>query len=373
VVRASRDNERLEPVRALPRGGARRAAVADAEGARAPMLLAVAVALVVVLIAPARRAAAQDDLGGQRVGTSSGDFLKIGAGAKAVGMGEAFVAIADDPSALYWNPAGIASSDSRGIMFCHTSWLTDVNVEYLAAVVPVAELASGVAGIQVAGLTTDLEETTELAPDGTGRSFSYSDLLIGIGYARYFTDKFAIGGNFKYLREDLGSEVGGGVTNAWLADLGTMYHIGFRDMTFAVTITNFGPELRPSDTYTRTVDSGGFAVSQETEYLGFDPPTTFKLGFASTIYESDEFRGIGALEMNRPGDNAETVKLGGEVVYRDMLAVRAGYDANADELRFSAGAGVVIKRNENAAAIDYAFTDSESFGRVDRFALSVEF
>jgi hypothetical protein len=77
--------------------------------------------------------------------------------------------------------------------------------------------------------------------------------------------------------------------------------------------------------------------------------------------------------MNRPGDNAETVKLGGEVVYRDMLAVRAGYDANADELRFSAGAGVVIKRNENAAAIDYAFTDSESFGRVDRFALSVEF
>lgn len=337
------------------------------------MAVVTAAALVAALLAPARRAEAQADLGGQRVGTSSGDFLKIGAGAKAVGMGEAFVAIADDPSALYWNPAGIASADANAVMFSHTSWLTDVNVEYLAAVVPVPKLASGVAGIQVSGLSTDLVETTELAPDGTGRSFSYSDLLIGVGYARHFTDKFAIGGNLKYLREDLGSEVGGGVTNAWLADLGTMYHIGFRDMTFAVTITNFGPELQPSEGYVRTVDSGGSAVSQETEFLGFDPPTTFKLGFASTIFESEEFRGLGALEMNRPGDNAETVKLGGEILFRDMLAVRAGYDSNADELRFSAGAGVIITGDEIDAIVDYAFTDSESFGRVDRFALSVEF
>ena len=114
-------------------------------------------------------------------------------------------------------------------------------------------------------------------------------------------------------------------------------------------------------------------MSQETEYLGFDPPTVFKIGLASTLFDSGKFRGLGAVEMNRPGDNAETVKLGGEVLFREMLAVRAGYDANADELNFSAGAGVRITRGERAGVVDYAFTDSESFGRVDRLALSVEF
>ncbi|MFN0150360.1 MAG: PorV/PorQ family protein [bacterium] len=323
------------------------------------------------MVAPS--AHAQTSLGGQRVGTSSGDFLKIGAGAKAVSMGEAFIAIADDPSALYWNPAGIASADSRAILFSHTSWLTDVSIEYLAAIAPVPRLAGGVAGVQVAGLSTELDETSELQPDGTGRSFSYSDLLIGAGYARYFTDKFAIGFNVKYLREDLGSEVGGGVVNTWLADLGTMYHIGFHDMNFAVAITNFGPEITPNEGYVRVNQSGGFTLTQDADFIGFAPPTTFKIGLSSTIFDSDDFHGVGSLEMNRPGDNAETIKLGGEVLFRERIALRAGYDANADELKFSGGAGFQMTHNARSAAVDYAFTNSESFGRIDRIALVVEF
>jgi len=339
---------------------------------RAALAVTVAIATACTCgIAP--RAAAQTTLGGQRVGTSSGDFLKIGAGAKAVAMGEAFIAIADDPSALYWNPAGIALSDSRAILFSHTSWLTDVSVEYLAVVAPVPRLASGVAGVQMAGLSTELDETTELQPDGTGRSFSYSDLLIGVGYARYFTDKFAIGFNAKYLREDLGSEVGGGVVNTWLADLGTMYHVGFRDMNFAVAISNFGPEISPSDGYVRVNQSGGFTLTQDTDFIGFAPPTTFKIGLSSTVFESGDFHGVGSLEMNRPGDNAETLKLGGEVLFRERIAARAGYVANADELKFSGGVGFRMTRSARSAAVDYAFTDSESFGRIDRVALVVEF
>ncbi len=321
----------------------------------------------------ATSAAAQTSLGGQRVGTSSGDFLKIGAGAKAVAMGEAFIAIADDPSALYWNPAGIASADARAVLFSHTSWLTDVSIEYLAAIAPVPRLAGGVAGVQIAGLSTELDETTELQPDGTGRAFSYSDLLVGVGYARYFTDKFAIGWNLKYLREDLGSEVGGGVVNTWLADLGTMYHIGFHDMNFAVAISNFGPEITPNEGYVRINQTGGFSLSQDADFIGFAPPTTFKIGLSSTIFDSESFHGIGSVEMNRPGDNAETLKLGGEVLFRERIALRAGYDANADELRFSGGAGFRMTRSARSAAVDYAFTDSESFGRIDRIALVVEF
>ncbi len=331
-----------------------------------------ALAAACLALAPAG-ASAQSSLGGQRVGTSSGNFLRIGMGAKAVAMGEAFVAVADDPSALYWNPAGMAGFQSREVLFSHTSWLTDVNVEYLAFVAPVPRLADGVAGFQVAALWTELQETTELQPDGTGRDFMYSDLLIGVGYARYFTDKFACGVNVKVLREDLASDVGGGLVTAWLADVGTMYHLGFRNMNFSVVITNFGPDLDPDGGYERITRSGGLPQAQDSDFIGFAPPTAFKIGISSTVYETEELRGIGSLEMNRPGDNAETLKLGGELLYRNMAAVRLGYDTNADDMHLSGGLGLRIRAGERAGQVDYAFTHSESFGRIDRLSLSVAF
>lgn len=334
--------------------------------------IAIAIASACLALAPAG-ASAQSSLGGQRVGTSSGNFLRIGMGAKAAAMGEAFIAIADDPSALYWNPAGMAGFLSREVLFSHTSWLTDVNIEYLAVVAPVPALADGVAGFQVAALWTELEETTELQPDGTGRDFTYSDLLVGVGYARYFTDKFACGLNVKFLREDLASDVGGGLVTAWLADVGTMYHIGFRDLNFSVVIANFGPDLNPDEGYDRVTRTGGLPVIQESEYIGFAPPTTFKMGLSSTLYETEELRGVGSLEMNRPGDNAETLKLGGELLIRNMASVRLGYDTNADDMHLSGGLGFRLRRGERSGQVDYAFTHSESFGRIDRLSLSVAF
>ena len=65
-------------------------------------------------------AAAAQGVGSQRVGTSGGNFLKIGIGARAVGMGEAFVAVANDPSAIYWNSAGVASLIRSELAVSHT-------------------------------------------------------------------------------------------------------------------------------------------------------------------------------------------------------------------------------------------------------------
>lgn len=351
------------------RAATRRGALGRARRAAA----AAAVAASTLVAGLAGPALAQTSLGGQRVGTSSGDFLRIGMGAKAAAMGESFVAVADDPSALHWNPAGIVQATGRRLLFSHTSWFADVDVEYLAFVMPMDRLAGGVVGVQVAGLSTDIEETTELEPDGTGRSFTYSDVIAGLGYARYFTDKFASGANVKILREDIASEVGGGVVTTWLADIGTIYHLGFRETNFAVVITNFGPDLDPSEGYDRVSRTSGFPRSQPTDLIGFAPPTAFKIGVSSALYTSDDLKGIGSLEMNRPGDNEETLKLGGEMVVRDRLSLRIGYDTNADELKFSGGAGLRVGRGERSGAVDYAFTQSDNFGRIDRIALSVAF
>src|SRR4030067_1016458 len=73
-------------------------------------------------------------LGGQRAGISTAQFLKIGVGGRASALGDAFVAISNDASALYWNPAGLVQFQDNQVMFSHNSWVVDINHEFLGVV-----------------------------------------------------------------------------------------------------------------------------------------------------------------------------------------------------------------------------------------------
>jgi len=112
------------------------------------------------------------DLGVQRVVTSAAQFLKIGIGSRALGMGEAFVAIANDAEALYWNPAGLSQFNQHSIFFSHTEWLVEVQLEYAGLVYHIDP--TNTVGFAVTFLHTDeMKETTELQPLGTGRYFNF--------------------------------------------------------------------------------------------------------------------------------------------------------------------------------------------------------
>src|SRR5712692_5692602 len=103
-----------------------------------------ALAGLVVLLA-AGSAHAQGSLGGQRAGTSSATFLRIGVGARAVGMGESFVAVANDPSAIFWNPAGLASLQRRELAVSHVQWPADIHYEHLTMILPSRRLGGSIA------------------------------------------------------------------------------------------------------------------------------------------------------------------------------------------------------------------------------------
>ncbi|MFH1681468.1 MAG: PorV/PorQ family protein [Candidatus Eisenbacteria bacterium] len=326
-------------------------------------------ALLAALLA-AGTAPAASDLGAVRVATNAGSFLKIGVGAKAVGLGEAFTAVADDPSALFWNPAGITNLARREAYVSHTEWIADIGYDYFAYVQPFPYLGGFAAGIHMGTLRTEMMETTEYQPYGTGREFTYSDLFIGVGAARNFTDKLSIGAGLKYVRESYGAAVGGPVVNAWCADFGTFYRLGARDAVFSVTLLNFGPNWKPSGSY---LEYGGDPFGEEREYGSFAPPTSFRAALAGMIWESADLRQIGAFEMSRPPDNTETYKVATEVLYRRILALRTGYNLNADELKWSGGVGLSIDLAGYSEKVDYAFTRSELLGRVDRISLGVSF
>jgi hypothetical protein len=319
-----------------------------------------------LLLLVARPARAQFTLGEQRAGTSSATFLKIGVGARAVGLGESFVAVANDPSAIYWNPAGLASVQRQEFLFSHASWPGDVNYEHVAWVLPVKRLGGSLA-FQMGSLATTLDETSELHPFGTGRQFVYSDFVVGAAYARRWTDKLLIGAGVKLLREDLGSDVGGPTTTAMLVDIGSIYYLGLGSVRIATSLSNFGPALTPAGNYVSPY------TGEIRNYDSFDPPTVFRYGFAFEPIENSTQRLTYSLEVNQPADNQQLFKSGFEWAWQNHLALRTGYNFNASELKFSAGAGLYATVGSARGALDYAYTDGGALGAVHRLSLGLRY
>src|ERR1051326_7903193 len=115
---------------------------------------------------------------GDRSGTVSELFLKIGTSARSISMGGAQVAIAEGVSSMAYNPAGIMSVANYGFGATYTAWLADMQHSYAGIVKNVPGL--GAIGVSVTLLTTDdIPETTPSAPEGTGSTFRASDYADG--------------------------------------------------------------------------------------------------------------------------------------------------------------------------------------------------
>ena len=104
-------------------------------------------------------------------------------------MGSAFVSVADDPSAIFWNSAGLARLESNGILFDHTRWIANVKYNFLAGALNLGDFGT----LGVSFITSDMDEmnvTTVDRPNGTGETFSASDVAFSIAWAINLTDNF---------------------------------------------------------------------------------------------------------------------------------------------------------------------------------------
>lgn len=331
-----------------------------ARGKTAGLLAAM---MLLSLVLPARLHA-QASLGDQRVGTSSGSFLRIGVGARPAAMAGAYVAICDDITSCAWNPAGLIHLKGSEVAFSHAAWPADIAYNHVCYGLPV-RLLDGAVAIQFGSLSTDLIETTEYHPYGTGREFSFADWLIGITIAKRFTDKFSGGFAVKYIVEELGVEVGGPTTDAIALDAGTYYEIGPKNMRLAVALVNFGPDMTPDGSFIKRIG----VSAAEARYQGFAPATEFKFGIAFEPVMTAWLQSIVDIEMLHPADNQETFRLGTEVLLLNVLALRGGYDEGADEMKLSLGAGLIARMLSREARFDYAATFTEHLGTVHRVSI----
>ena len=201
----------------------------------------------------------------------------------------------------------------------------------------------------------------------------------GTGIRRALTDKFSVGGNVKYVRQDLGN----GITQATYIgtagnftgdsvvsqnknaldviafDFGLMYRTGFKSLTIGMAVRNFSREVK---------------YQQES----FQLPLTFRIGVSMNVFDLTSFdREKQALNITidaeHPRDYPEQVKVGAEYVFMNMISARVGYIGPADEHGFSYGIGFQTAFAGTQFGLDYAYTPFGIFDNVQRFSVRFGF
>ncbi len=300
-------------------------------------------------------------LGAQRAGTATAEFLKIGVGARATAMGESFVAVANDASALYWNPAGITQFQTNEVYFAHTEWFMDIKHEFLGAVYHLS--SADAIGLSVISLhMDDMPVTTEFAPFGNGNYFTFGDVAFGLSYSRKLTSQFSFGGTIRYIDETMDVLK----MRSVMIDFGTYYWTGLGTSRFSAVVTNFGNRMSPSGSLTL---NSGQIVNQFQE---FSPPTIFKFGFAFEPIMDDKNMLTTSIQLNHPNDNSENICLGAEYNLLKTFFLRAGYKLNVEEQSFSYGAGVATSIEGVNINFDYGYAAFTDLGGVHRISIIVK-
>jgi hypothetical protein len=291
--------------------------------------------------------------GQAKVGTAGAQFLEVGVSARAVGMGEAFLAISDDASALYYNPAGLVQLENLEVMVSHIDYPADINYEFLGVTYP---RFGGVWGVGFYMLNSgDMALTDYFHPldediYSSGQTFSAKEYALALSYGASLTDRFSVGLTLKFIDELYEEERASG----WAADVGTLYNTGFRGFKIAMVISNFGPDLKFIQ-------------------LGYPLPMSFKFGGSMDVINNGSHKVTFALEGSHPNDNLEKFNGGVEYWYNDLLALRVGKHFANDTGGFCAGTGLKVNLSQLKLGFDYAYHDFGYLTQIHRFSVRVKF
>ena len=293
---------------------------------------------------------AQDDF--KRVGKSGFGFLKISPSARAAGMGDAFTAIADDVTTIFYNPAGLTNLDKFVFNFNHTDWIVNSSIISGAIARPFGR--NGAIGLSIVKFDTeDFEETTVLDPEGTGRMIDAGDVALALAYAIQLTDNLSFGFKGQYLEEKIDIDKATAIT----ADFSTYYRTGFRDLTLAMIMKNFGPEAK--------------FLSDK-----FKLPLYFNVNTAMSLIGSkgSPFQWLVSVESAFATDYRDRYHLGTEMWIADMVALRGGYKFYYDTEDWTIGAGLKVGIGSRKVIIDISYSNFvEYFDPPLRFSIGGSF
>ena len=306
----------------------------------------------------------------ERVGQSGWQFLKINGDPRQAALGGTFCALAPvNANAVFGNPAALVGVERFDVQLNSMKWIADINHHSVAFAANLGEW--GTLGLSLVTLDYgDIPETINLPiPENnitevviTGNTFSSRDLAAGVSYARRITDRLAIGGNLRWLRQSI-AEVS--MTNLSL-DFGTMYYTGLGSLRIAIAARNFGPDSHLV----------GFSEEFQSEPVDIRMPIDFRLGLAYDVLEersgSPHFLSA-AIEGNHPNDGAEKIQMGVEYSFQQLLFLRSGYKFNYDEQGLTLGAGIHYAPGDFSGTLNYAYVDFGALRQAHMFSFGFTF
>lgn len=260
-------------------------------------------------------------------GSSGLTFLKLGAGARAIGLGDAYTAVGGDASSIYWNPAGTASVENIDVVLMHSEWFEGIRHEYVGGVKSDGTQAFGLA---IAGLYMDDLERREGPTTEPIGHFGVFDFALSGTYGRKLTEDLDVGAGAKYLFEKIDDETATG----FAVDLGARYTIpALPGLSAGASVQNLGPDMK--------------FIEDE-----FCLPLTYRLGAALAV-PVDAFRGELLLTGDAvvPNDGDTKYHVGAEFEYSHMIALRFGYRVGWDNQNVSVGLGAKVGNFR----LDYAY------------------
>jgi hypothetical protein len=314
-------------------------------------------------------------------GTTAANFLEIAVGAPAMGMGGAFVSVANDASSLYWNVAGIANAVKYEALITHTDWIAETKFDYAGLILPLGEF--GTLGFSFTSLSMDdMKVTTVEKPEGTGEFFSAGDIAVGISYARNLTDRFSIGFTAKYVQQSIWHMS----ASAIAIDAGTLFRTDlFGGMVIGASMSNFGTPMklegRDARYYIRvddTKEGSNDQIPVNIELDSWELPLTFQIGVSTYAVNTEDYKLRVAVDALHPNNDFESVNAGGEFTFMDFIALRGGYQnlfLQDSEGGLSLGIGLNSKMlfSEAYVNFDYAYRDFGRLKNVHYFSVGVKF
>ena len=312
-----------------------------------------------------------------KTGTTAAQVLKLNVGPRAIGMGGAFTAVADDITSLYWNPSGTANINSNEAYFNHTSLYLDINYDFAA-------IASNVSGFGTVGAfvsvlsTSDMLVRTTDQPEGTGEYFNYGAIVVGLNYSRYLTENFSIGFNAKYINESIWHMSATG----FAIDVGTLYKIPvMNELRIAAAVSNFGTKMQMSGRDAiETLPSGSGGenlVNSSLEMDKFDLPLLFRFGISADVIKENTSRLTLDIDAVHPNDHTEYVNSGIEYAWNETIYIRTGYNSlfeKDSEKGLTAGFGLNYRIVDLVKIkLDYAYQDYGRLKDVHYFSVGINF
>lgn len=306
----------------------------------------------------------------QKIAQTGFQFLSVVPDARAAGLANSVNTILMGSASLFANPATMAEMEKTlDLTVSLNRWFADIRHNAVSLAFRPMNGQYGTFGFSA--LVVDYGEVigTVVAENEQGYVetgiITPSAMAVGVGYAKQLSDRFSVGGQVKYTRQDLGPSIipltdttttrvrnRAGVL---AFDFGTRYKTGIKSLVFGMSIRNFSEEIK----YAR---------------YGFQLPLVFTLGISMNILDfvtlpSVIDRFFLSIDATHYRSHPEEMRFGLEYGLLGISRLRVGYVIGSDREKFAFGFGV----NKAGFAFDYSYTPFQDFQSVQRLTARFTF